>query len=672
MSVVADYNSDALMDALLYDQYQRWNSGSPLPVEDYLAARPELNQMPDHLMDLIHGEWRSSHEAEHPISITQLQSRFPRFQVELARHAELMNWWDESHTTTDDLSTMIVKVESTLADHPVTTHAPDIWSTWTLNDFEIEQEAGRGGMGVVNRAKQKGLDRDVALKFIKAEFHDQPAVRQRFLREAKIAARVSHPYIVSLYGVGQTADEKLFLVMEWISGPNFAQVLKTQRPDLETVLDFLIKVTEALGCLHRQGIIHRDLKPSNILLTEDGNPMLTDFGLAHLTLTNADQQLTGNQILGTPGCLAPEQIDRNWGAVSPATDLYSLGALLHLIFSGKTPFHDSNPLTMLMRTNSADKAPSLGSVTSDLPPALIELCDQCLEKTPALRPQDASTVALRLRSIRQHLLHSPRTESHLPAPSPQFIPHVKRNQGLIGYLPVFVLISTGFFISGMYLWSWTNSGIHAKQTEVAPTAPQLIAAQWEVQLFSHADSRQATDLLKHPRLPKVGESLRIKVVSPESGPLQLYWVDSTGKVQALDLFDSFHASPNSISWPQIVNESMHLLEPAGLETAVMIQWPKDSTPHDLSQQLQPDKPFPPIDNAIALINGNPLIANQDFVASDTLQLLKSTTSRPVSEPQKLQVQSTEMALEAWRQQLKLPPVTMSYLTLNVQSNSTED
>ena len=171
--------------------------------------------------------------------------------------------------------------------------------------YELLREIGRGGMGVVYQARQKGLDRSVAVKMILANHLASPELVRRFQTEAKAAARLRHSNIVHIHEVGQL-DGQDFFVMEYIEGPSLAGRIAAGPIDLPTAVRLLATVARAVEHLHQQGIVHRDLKPSNILLDADGQPYVTDFGLAKVFAAGADMTATG-VIAGTPSYMAPEQ-----------------------------------------------------------------------------------------------------------------------------------------------------------------------------------------------------------------------------------------------------------------------------------------------------------------------------------------------------------------------------
>jgi serine/threonine-protein kinase len=255
--------------------------------------------------------------------------------------------------------------------------------------YELLRELGRGGMGVVYLARQTDLDRVVALKMILGSHLATPEQVERFLAEARAAARLRHPSVVQVYEAGE-ANGQPYFTMQYVEGRGLNDVLARDRPAVETAVRLLIDVARAVAYLHGQGLIHRDLKPANVLVDGDGRPYLTDFGLAkalegdnHLTSTGA--------ILGTPSYLAPEQAAGSKD-VGPRSDVYSLGAILYECLTGRPPFREATPLDTLVQVMEGE--PTLPRRLNPALPRELELiCLKCLEKPPEARYATAGELA---------------------------------------------------------------------------------------------------------------------------------------------------------------------------------------------------------------------------------------------------------------------------------------
>jgi len=205
-----------------------------------------------------------------------------------------------------------------------------------FGDYELLEQIGRGGQGVVFRARQKSLNRFVALKVINLGQWATKAHVKRFRREAEAAARLEHPSIVPIYEVGER-DGSCYFSMKFVEGGQLDEVVRRAPMSVRQAAELIAKVARTVHYAHEHGILHRDIKPGNILLDANGEPHLTDFGLARLVETESSVTQTLD-VLGTPSYMAPEQAVGNNAAVSSATDVYGLGAVLYQLLTGQPPF----------------------------------------------------------------------------------------------------------------------------------------------------------------------------------------------------------------------------------------------------------------------------------------------------------------------------------------------
>lgn len=264
--------------------------------------------------------------------------------------------------------------------------------------YELLDEIGRGGMGVVYRARQTDLDRTVALKMILSSRLASSEDVRRFNAEARAAGRLRHPNIVGIHEAGEVHGQHFF-AMELVDGQSLAQALRGGPFDPHRAAQCVAAVGRAVQFLHEHQIIHRDLKPSNILLAADGTPFVTDFGLAKaLGADSADTQ-TG-AIIGTLGYMAPEQALGDTRAVSPRSDVYSLGAILFELLTGRTPFGNASPIDMLLQVLDGEP-PRPTQLNKRIPPALEWICLKCLEKDPGNRYETAAALVTDLERFLQ-------------------------------------------------------------------------------------------------------------------------------------------------------------------------------------------------------------------------------------------------------------------------------
>jgi predicted Ser/Thr protein kinase len=251
--------------------------------------------------------------------------------------------------------------------------------------LEILDCLGRGGMGVLYRARQAQLDRTVALKILAPEKENDPAFAERFTREAQALARLNHPNIVTVYDFGQ-ADGLYYLLMEFVEGMNLRQLLRAGRLAPTDALKIIPKICDALQFAHQQGIVHRDIKPENILLDTHGHVKIADFGIAKLIGLSPNDPLTHEQhTVGTPHYMAPEQVERP-ASVDHRADIYSLGVVFYEMLTGELPI-------------GKFCSPS-ARVQVDV--RLDEVVLRALEKEPARRYQQAEALKTDLEMIAAH------------------------------------------------------------------------------------------------------------------------------------------------------------------------------------------------------------------------------------------------------------------------------
>ncbi|HEY7155654.1 MAG TPA: protein kinase [Gemmataceae bacterium] len=260
--------------------------------------------------------------------------------------------------------------------------------------YEIFDVLGRGGMGVVYKARQISLNRIVALKMILSGEHANPHTLSRFYTEARAVARLQHPNIVQIYEIGNRGDNPFFS-LEYLEGGCLQQRMAGVAQDPRQTAQLMETVARAVYHAHRQGIIHRDLKPGNILLAADGTPKITDFGLAKQVEDDNSQTRTG-AILGTPSYMAPEQARGGGRDIGPAADIYALGAVLYDLLTGRPPFQGSSVLATLQMVQSVEPVPPR-RLRSVIPADLQTICLKCLHKAPSRRYLTAQDLADDLR-----------------------------------------------------------------------------------------------------------------------------------------------------------------------------------------------------------------------------------------------------------------------------------
>lgn len=253
--------------------------------------------------------------------------------------------------------------------------------------YRLGPVIGRGGMAEVRRAHDDRLGRDVAVKLLRADLAADPVARERFETEARAAAGISHPNAVTVYDNGEH-EGRPYIVMECVRGGTLRDEMASGPLAPDRVRDIAIGMLGALGAAHAMGIIHRDVKPANILVTTDGTPKLSDFGIAKTT-DGLDHTVTG-ELMGTPAYVAPERLAGS--AASPQSDLYSLGIVLYEALTGAKPFHGDTPLAIVHAIHTAHPVP-VRSRLPEIDSALAGSIDRAMDKNPLRRYATAEDMA---------------------------------------------------------------------------------------------------------------------------------------------------------------------------------------------------------------------------------------------------------------------------------------
>jgi predicted Ser/Thr protein kinase len=278
--------------------------------------------------------------------------------------------------------------------------------------YEIEEQLGKGGMGVVYRARDTRLGRSVALKVLPPELTGEEDRKTRFKQEAKAAAAVSHPAIAQIYDVGE-GPEGFFIAMELVEGKTVKSLIQARELDLLGALEIAVQVAGGLQKAHEAGIVHRDIKPENVIVTPDGHAKILDFGLAKLLEPAKEGQaadgishmetLAKTQagfVLGTLRYMSPEQARGQ--AVDSRSDIFSLGIVIYEMVTGQLPFSGSNPLDTLHAIAFEETRP-ITAVRPNLPPSLQRVVTRCLRKRAADRYADAKELAADLKTVQREI-----------------------------------------------------------------------------------------------------------------------------------------------------------------------------------------------------------------------------------------------------------------------------
>jgi serine/threonine-protein kinase len=295
--------------------------------------------------------------------------------------------------------------------------------------YEILTELGRGAMGIVYKARDPKINRVVAVKTISLSAQppdEEQEYRERFLREAEAAGRLSHPGIVTVFDMGEEPETRApYIVMEFVAGQSLEKLLLSREDHklpAEVALQIALELAEALDCAHGQGVVHRDLKPANILVTEDGHVKIADFGIAKLNLASATH--TG-RTLGTPAYMSPEQL--NGEDVDGRSDLFSLGVILYTVLTGYRPFQGNSAMTVAFKVVNRNPIPAT-VLDTELPPGLDYIIARAIAKDPAERYQRGMEMVLDIQDLREG--REPWSKAKHPDSAPSATQTQKEKTGL--------------------------------------------------------------------------------------------------------------------------------------------------------------------------------------------------------------------------------------------------
>ncbi len=418
-----------LVELLLVEQQRRWQKGQGVIVETYFAIHPKILADETSALQMIYNEVLLREEAGESPRLEEYVRRFPQYRDQLAPLFEVHRALES-----DELLGALADQRSLEKTLPgISDRGARPWPT--IAGHEILGELGRGGMGVVYKARQVGLNRVVALKMILAGSRADARQLNRFRAEAEAVACLQHPNIVQIHQVGE-ADGCPYFSMEFVDGRSLAQELGGTPQPAGDAAGLIGTLARAIHTAHERGIIHRDLKPANVLLqksdvpgsrtrlrvselaaaaasdrelrTWDCIPKITDFGLAKQLDAEFGQTASG-VIVGSPSYMAPEQANTVFGEIGPAADVYALGAILYELLTGRPPHKAETPMDTLRHVLADDPVP-LSRFHLNVPRDLNTICMKCLQKEPHKRYRSALALGEDLdRFLLNRPIHARRT-----------------------------------------------------------------------------------------------------------------------------------------------------------------------------------------------------------------------------------------------------------------------
>jgi tetratricopeptide (TPR) repeat protein len=495
----------ALLQSVLAEQRQDAERGDWCRVEAYLDRHAVLRSDAEAVLDLIYQEMLLREGRGETPTLAEYVGRFPELAESLERQFEIERALvPESLPSTRRAER---REASTASAAPGGTDA---------DDYEILQMLGRGGMGVVYKARQRSLNRVVALKMIRDGALAAAEDRQRFRVEAEAAARLQHPNIVQIFEIGER-DRLPFLAMEYVDGQSLAERLDGQSWPPREAAALVETLAQAIHHAHQHGIVHRDLKPANILLSvsrdapaeraahprsagasqlTDFTPKIADFGLAKIARADGARMTETGQFLGTPSYAAPEQVLGRRDQVGPPADVYSLGAILYEMLVGRPPFQGTTVLETMEQVRTQDPPP-LSRLGRKLPRDLETICLKCLHKDPRRRYASAALLADDLRRFQEGRTIAARPTSALE----RFVKLVRRRPAAAT-----AVASLGLAIIILAVGGWTSA---INQARLRRQAEANLAKALEA-VDSMLTRVAAVELADVPQMEPVRKDLLLK------------------------------------------------------------------------------------------------------------------------------------------------------------------
>lgn len=382
-----------LIELICIDLEYRWQSlevTEPVTLTHYIEVFPELISLDRLPLELIGEEYR-------------VRSRWG----DRPSHAEFLSRFQERR---EPIRAELLRIDGELAAEGNPAPRPALRSTtsWeeaevppdiplrSHNEFLLRRLIGVGRMGKVYEAWPSNTRRAVAVKFLRKGFLRHPQVVRRFIGEAATIGKLQHPNIVGMQGLGRTPGGSYFIVMDFVAGPNLAQIGTRQEIAMNEAIRWAMETCEAVEHAHAMGIVHCDLKPANLLLDASGKIRVTDFGFAR-SLTE-DTPWTA-EVEGTAPFMAPEQVARSWGPIDPRTDIYGLGAVLFTLLTGRPPILGRRLPDILAQVVAGTPVVAAIDLRPGLPKSLSDLCRTCLSKAPEQRYQTVKELRSALANL---------------------------------------------------------------------------------------------------------------------------------------------------------------------------------------------------------------------------------------------------------------------------------
>ncbi|MEZ6060016.1 MAG: serine/threonine-protein kinase [Planctomycetaceae bacterium] len=432
-----------ILDVVLIDQRAKWQSEPGPRVEEYLQRFPQLAEDDDTLLDLLYGEVRARRKLGFTVRPDQLAERFPQVADDLLTQLEVAGWLDD-RCGREEMADTIAGVRQPSMPSAADRESPDLPDGQTdFGEYRLIERIGRGGMGVIYRAQHRVLGQTVAIKMLSFDRLNSNEEFQRFQNEIQAVALFNHSNILPIFEVGE-CDGTPFFTTRLLERGSLADNHQQFRHQPKTIATLAAAMARAVHHAHQRGVLHRDLKPSNILIDENNQPLIADFGLAQLLQGSNELTRTG-EFVGTAAWMAPERAVPKPGAATTAVDVYGLGAILYFLLTGRAPFDGEGLLDTLTRVCDGRLVPPRQvdpSVNRDLE----MICLTAMDRDPSRRYATAELLA---EDLERYLRGEPVNARPLPQYA-QWARRIKRHPVVAAIVGTLALASVMLLGMGTY------------------------------------------------------------------------------------------------------------------------------------------------------------------------------------------------------------------------------